>query len=107
MPVGVRVWEMRPGIIITVTTADRARLEAAVEDRNGPQKHVWRAAIALGTADGLGTNAIMRITDKSKTAVGRWQERFASDDEDGLFRDKTRPSCIAPFGPEVGERIVA
>lgn len=98
---------MRPGIIITVTAADRARLEAVVADRNSPQKHVWRAAIVLATADGLGTNALMRATGKSKTAVWRWQERFASDGVDGLFRDKTRPPRIAPFGPEVGEKIVA
>ncbi len=98
---------MRPGIIIDVTAADRARLEAVVADRNSPQKHVWRAAIVLATADGLGTNAVMRRTGKSKTVVWRWQERFASDGVDGLLRDKTRPSRIAPFGPEVGERIVA
>ena len=98
---------MRPGIIIDVTAADRARLEAVVADRNSPQKHVWRAAIVLATADGLGTNAVMRRTGKSKTVVWRWQGRFASDGVDGLLRDKTRPSRIAPFGPEVGERIVA
>ena len=98
---------MRPGIIIDVTAADRARLEAVVADRNSPQKHVWRAAIVLATADGLGTNAVMRRTGKSKTVFWRWQERFASDGVDGLLRDKTRPSRIAPFGPEVGERIVA
>ena len=34
-------------------------------------------------------------------------ERFAAEGVDGLLRDKTRPSRIAPFGPEVGERIVA
>jgi len=49
----------------------------------------------------------LRRTGKSKTAVWRWQERFASDGVDGLFRDKTRPSRVTPFGPEVGERIVA
>jgi hypothetical protein len=64
---------MRPGIIVDVTVADRARLEAALADRNSPQKHVWRSAIVLATADGLGTNAIMRRTGKSKTAV--WRER--------------------------------
>ncbi len=61
----------------------------------------------LATADGLGTNAVMRRTGKSKTAVWRWQERFASDGADGLLRDKTRPSRVTPFGPEVGERIIA
>jgi transposase len=98
---------MRPGIIVDVTAADRAWLKAIVADRNSPQKHVWRAAIVLATADGLGTNAVMRQTGKSKTAVWRWQERFAQESVDGLLRDKTRPSRIAPFGPEVGERIVA
>src|SRR3954465_4770279 len=49
----------------------------------------------------------MRRTGKSKTAVWRWQERFASEGAEGLLRDKTRPSRVAPFGPEVGERIVA
>jgi transposase len=98
---------MRPGIIVDVTAADRDRLTAIVADRNSPQKHVWRAAIVLATADGLGTAAIMRRTGKSKTAVWRWQERFAAEGVEGLRRDKTRPSRIAPFGPEVGERIVA
>src|SRR3954447_11870596 len=81
---GVRVWAMRPGIIVDVTAADRARLEAIVADRNSPQKHVWRAAIVLATADGLGTNELMRRTAKSKTAVWRWQERFAEEGAEGL-----------------------
>jgi hypothetical protein len=29
------------------------------------KKHVWRARIVLVTADGVGTNAIMRQTGKS------------------------------------------
>ena len=48
---------MRKGISITVTPADRVRLDAIVRDRNSPQKHVWRARIVLLTADGKGTNA--------------------------------------------------
>src|SRR5216684_722297 len=66
-----------------------------------------RAGIVLATADGLGTVAIMRHTAKSKTVVWRWQERFAQEGVDGLLRDKTRPSRVKPFGPEVAERIVA
>lgn len=61
----------------------------------------------LASAAGLSTNEIMRRTAKSKTAVWRGQERFAKEGVEGLLRDKTRPSRIAPFGPEVGERIVA
>src|SRR6202790_2071905 len=98
---------MRTGILVEVTAAERDRLEAIVADRNSPQKHVWRAGIVLATADGLGTVAIMRHTAKSKTVVWRWQERFAQEGVDGLLRDKTRPSWVKPFGPEVAERIVA
>jgi hypothetical protein len=32
-----------------------------VRDHNAPQKHVWRAEIALLTAEGVGTNEIMRL----------------------------------------------
>jgi hypothetical protein len=46
-----------------------------VADRNSASKHVWRANIVLATAEGLGTNAIMRLTSKSKPCVWRWQER--------------------------------
>jgi len=34
------VWGMRKGIVVDVTTADRALLEAVVANRNSPQKHV-------------------------------------------------------------------
>ena len=97
---------MRPGIVIELTRADRLRLEALVRDRNAAQKHVWRARIVLLSADGIGTNAIMRRTGKSKTCVWRWQERFAEQGVDGLLRDKTRPSRIPPLPPEVAERVV-
>lgn len=49
----------------------------------------------------------MRRTGKSKTCVWRWQERFAEEGVDGLLRDKTRPSRIAPLEPDVAERVVA
>lgn len=48
----------------------------------------------------------MRRTGKSKTCVWRWQERFILEGFDGLLRDKTRPSHVAPLGPEVAERVV-
>ena len=96
---------MRTGISFTVSPADRRRLEGAIRDRNAAQKHVWRAAIILLSADGVGTHEIMRRTGKSKTCVWRWQERFMEEGVDGLLRDKTRPSRIPPLGPEVVERV--
>ena len=94
---------MRTGITITVTPADRRRLEATTRDRNAAQKHSWQAAIVLLSAEGVGANEIMRRTGKSKTCVWRWQARF----DDGLLHDKTRPSRIPRLGPEVAERVVA
>jgi hypothetical protein len=85
---------MRAGKSLSVSSADLRRLKAVVQDRNAPQKHVWRAEIVLLTADGVGTNAIMRRTGKSKTCVWRWQERFMEEGFDGLLRDKTRPSRV-------------
>lgn len=87
---------MRANATVHVSPADRKRLEALVADRNTPAKVVWRAGIILATADGHGTNEIMRRSGKSKPCVWRWQERFAAEGVDGLTRDKTRPSRKPP-----------
>src|SRR6478609_6765965 len=97
---------MRTGISITLKPADRRRLKALARDRNSPHKHVWRAEIVLLSADGVGTNEIMRRTGKSKTCVWRWQERFMQEGYAGLLRDKTRPSRLAPLGADAANRIV-
>lgn len=70
---------MRAGKSLSFSSAAIRRLKAVMQDRNAPRKHVWRAEIVLLTADGVGTNAIMRRTAKSKTCVWRWQERFLED----------------------------
>ncbi len=98
---------MRSGISIKVGSSDRHRLEGIVGDRCAAQKHVWRAAIILLSADGVGTHEIMRRTGTSKTCVWRWQERFMAEGVDGLLRDKTRPPRIPPLAPDVAERVVA
>jgi transposase len=90
----------RDDICIYVSPANRARLEAIVADRNSKAKAVWRARIVLATADGHGTNAIMRLTGRSKPCVWRWQERYA-EGVDGLERDKTRPAARKPLSRKV------
>ena len=90
-----------------MSSADRAHLQAIVADRNSRQKYVWRARIVLMTADGVGTNTIMRQTGKSKSVVWRWQERFMQEGIDGLLRDKTRPPRILPLSQAVIDRVVA
>jgi transposase len=96
---------MLTGKSISISPTDQRRLKALIKDRNAPQKHVWRAEIVLFTANGVGTNEIMRRTGKTKTCVWRWQERFVEEGFEGLLRDKTRPSRIKPLGAEVAEHI--
>src|SRR6476660_7125804 len=98
---------MRKGIIVNLTSAERARIRAVVANRNSPQKHVWRANIILLTADGLGTNAIMRGTGRAKSVVWRWQDRFMREGVDGLLRDKTRPPGRKPLDLSIIERVIA
>src|ERR1700726_3316833 len=80
---------MGTGKSISISPTDQRRLKALTKDRNAPQKHVCRAEIVLFTANGVGTNEIMRRTGKTKTCVWRWQERFAEEGFEGLLRDKT------------------
>jgi transposase len=89
-----------------VSSSDRAQLEAWVQDRNAPAKWIWRAAIVLATVEGLGTNAIMRRTGKSKPCVWRWQERYLDEGVEGLARVKTRPSGIAPLADDVRRAVL-
>src|SRR6202044_3523890 len=103
----VRVWGMRAGVTLSVSSADLDRLRALVSHRNAPQKHVWRARIVLLTAERVRTSAIRRETSKSKTCVWRWQERFAAEGFEGLLHDKTRPSRIPKLDTAVAERVVA
>src|SRR5919107_578434 len=98
---------MRTGISITLTPSDRFCLEDLVGNRNTTQKHVWRLAIVLLSADGFGTTEIMRRTGTSKTCVWRWQERFAEAGVEGLLRAKTRPSRGPPLGQEPIDTVVA
>jgi transposase len=98
---------MRAGIFITVTPEDRLRLETIAQDRNSPQKHVWRARIIMLTGDGVGTNGIVAATGKDKTCVWRWQGRFMQEGVEGLVRDKTRPSRIPPTPLATIDRVLA
>src|SRR3954451_12101694 len=103
----MRVWGMRPGTVISLSTSDRSRLEGIVSNRNASQKNVWRAEIVLLSAEGVGTVEIMRRTGTSKTCIWRWQERFAEEGVEGLLRDKTRPSRIKPLAQAIIDKVLA
>jgi hypothetical protein len=90
---------MRTGISFAVMTGDRLRMEAIVGDRNAKQKHVKRAKVILATADGCGTNEIMRRSELCKPVVWRWQERFMHErQQTGSLRCRSGRS-IAATGP--------
>ena len=97
----------RTNISIFVSPTNRARLEVIVKDRNSSRKAVWRCEIVLATAEGHGTNAVQRLTGKSKPCVWRWQERYIDEGVQGLLRDKTRPSRVAPLSQEVKLAVLA
>jgi transposase len=97
----------RDDICIHVPPANRSRLEAIIADRNSTSKAVWRAEIVLATAAGLGTNAIMKRTGKSKPCVWRWQERYIEEGVEGLLRDKTRPGRKPPLSQTLVQKVLA
>lgn len=81
--------------------------KALISDRNTARKIVWRAGIVLATADGCGTNEIMRRSQTSKPTVWRWQERYLDEGVPGLQRDKTRPSRVPPLPRETRLKVIA
>jgi transposase len=96
----------RKDICLYVSPSNRARLGALIADRNAPAKVVWRAGIVLASADGHGTDEIMRRTGKSKPCVWRWQERYVEAGIDGLLCDKTQPSRIPPLGWYIKQKVL-
>jgi transposase len=84
---------------IELTMEERSRLETLVTAPRTLNRHVWRARIVLLSAEGVGTLTSARRVGKSKRTVWRWQERFVTDEVDGLLCDKPRsgrPPTILP-----------
>src|SRR6516225_2249869 len=91
---------------ISLSIADRERLERLVRDRNTPQKAVWRARIVLLAADGLTAGAIATTAGKSVLTVRRWRRRYMAQGVEGLLKDATRPSRVKPLTPRKSKQVV-
>src|SRR5712692_2817418 len=91
---------------ISISAADRERLERLVRDRNTPQKVVWRARIVLLASDGLTAVAIAAAVGKSVLTVRRWRRRYTAKGVDGLLKDATRPPRRKPLAPEKIKQVV-
>src|SRR6476659_7850513 len=88
---------------ISISVADRERLERLVRDRNTPQKVVWRVRIVLLASHGLTAEGIAAAVDKSLLTVRRWRRRYLAKGMDGLLKD---PSCVKPLTPEKIKQVV-
>ena len=64
------------------------------------------AEVVLLTADGVGTNEIMRRAAKSKTCVWRWQARFTRGSMD-CSATRRFPSASSRSASETAERVAA
>jgi transposase len=91
---------------ISISTADRERLERLVRDRNTPQKVVWRARIVLLAGEGLTASAIAAGSGKSVLTVRRWRRRFLAKGVAGLLKDATRPPRRKPLTAEQIAEVV-
>jgi transposase len=91
---------------ISISAADRERLERLVRDRNTPQKVVWRARIVLLAGDRLTAEAIAAAVGKSLLTVRRWRRRYTLKGVDGLLKDASRPSRVKPLTPEKVKQVV-
>jgi transposase len=91
---------------ISVSEADRDRLERLVRDRNTPQKVVWRARIVLLAANGLQAIRIAAAVGKSLLTVRRWRRRYVAKGVGGLLKDATRPPRRKPLTAEKIKQVV-
>ena len=76
---------------VTLTQCERDELGMLLSGGKHPARRLKRAQILLAADAGVGTNAIMRETGKSKTCVWRWQERFAVEGVDGSCETRRGP----------------
>jgi transposase len=91
---------------IALTAAEYRRLSSLVRAGTTPQRLVRRARVVLGSASGLGSRALARREQLSRTTVRRWLVRFVAKRCDGL---QDRPRSGRPLGikPRTRALVVA
>nr|WP_276330921.1 IS630 family transposase [Methylobacterium currus] len=98
---------MAQTVCVILTEDEKARLRAISQDRARPLKHVQRARIVLLSAERLPVLEVAHQAGVSRTAVWRWQQRFAEEGVDGLLRDKTRPPGKPPHSTSTVAEVLA
>jgi len=91
---------------IALTAAEYRRLTSWVRAGTTPQRLVRRARVVLGSASGLGSRALARREQMSRTTVRRWLARFVAQRCDGL-QDHARSGRPAAIKPKTRALVVA
>ena len=94
-------------ICVVISDEDRARLGAIIDDRNRPLKHIQRARIVLLSAARLPVLQVANRAGVGRSAVWRWQRRYAEAGVEGLLHDKTRPPGKKPVPAATVAKVLA
>ena len=94
-------------LCVVISDEDRARLGAIIDDRNRPLKHIQRARIVLFSAARLPVLQVANRAGVGRSAVWRWQRRYAEAGVEGLLRDKTRPPGKKPVPAATVAKVLA
>jgi len=100
---------MSPGpqpVAITLTTQDRADLEAITRKATSSQRDVFRASIVLLAATGANNTEIAAELSCTRKTVRKWRGRFAESGRAGLV-DATRPGRPPIYDDTVRALITA
>ena len=82
---------MAQTVSVIIGPEDRARLAAILGDRNRPLKHVQRVNIIVLSAERLPVLKVARRAGVSRSAVWRWQVRYASRAPTGCCATRRAP----------------
>lgn len=97
---------MRIAPTITLTAAERAKLDRLTRARSAPRRLQERASIVLLAAEGLENKQIARRLKQDPGKVGRWRRRYVESGMKGIEKDKSRPGRIEPLSPETRSQII-
>jgi transposase len=92
--------------VITLSTEERAALEALSRSTKGEARMRFRAGIVLLAADGMGTREIGRAIGCTTGTASKWRVRYARDRLAGLAETGER-GAAPKYGPAHQKRILA
>jgi transposase len=95
-----------PAASIELTASEARQLTSWVRAGTTPQRLVRRARVILGNAAGLGSRALARQEQLSRTTVRRWLARFVTKRCDGL-QDRPRSGRPLAIRPTTRALVVA